>query len=76
VILQIKDAGRVFLLVAVARLPPLFQAPFLLRTLEEMSYRDIAAALSLTEQTVRWRVCKARRFLLNELGSYLDRPLP
>jgi RNA polymerase sigma-70 factor, ECF subfamily len=61
---------------AVGRLPAPFRAPFLLRTLEEMSYPDIAAAMGLTEETVRWRVCKARRLLLHEIGPYLDRPPP
>ena len=59
---------------AVDGLPPLFRAPFLLRTVEEMRYPDIAAALGLTEETARWRVCKARRFLLRELGPLLDPP--
>ena len=61
---------------AVARLPAAYRAPFLLRTLEEMGYPEIAAALGLTEETARWRVCKARRLLLREVGPYLDRPTP
>ena len=61
---------------AVARLPAAYRAPFLLRTLEEMSYPDIAAAMGLTEETARWRVCKARRFLLKEIGPHLDQPTP
>jgi RNA polymerase sigma-70 factor (ECF subfamily) len=57
---------------AVARLPLLFRAPFLLRTQEELSYEEIARILDLTEETVRWRVCKARKLLLKDLGKVLD----
>jgi RNA polymerase sigma-70 factor (ECF subfamily) len=61
---------------AVARLPQLLRAPFLLRTQEELGYREIAQVLELTEETVRWRVFKARQVLLQELGPYLDRESP
>src|SRR2546428_126816 len=61
---------------AVARLPQLLRAPFLLRTQEELGYREIAQVLELTEETVRWRVFKARQVLLQELGPYLDRDSP
>jgi RNA polymerase sigma-70 factor (ECF subfamily) len=61
---------------AVDRLPPAYRAPFLLRTWEGLSYTDLARALGLTEQTARWRVCKARQFLLHQLGDVLDRPKP
>ena len=48
----------------------------LARTQEELSYSEIAQILSLTEETVRWRVFKARQQLLSELGSRLDRVKP
>ncbi|MBI1916558.1 MAG: RNA polymerase sigma factor [Planctomycetes bacterium] len=57
---------------AVARLPVVFRAPFLLRTQEELSYQEIARVLDLTEETVRWRVFKARKLLLKALGNALD----
>lgn len=61
---------------ACARLPPHFRAPFLLRTFEDLSFAEIADALGVTEETVRWRVFKARQLLLEELGHYLDRKSP
>src|SRR5262249_54172389 len=61
---------------ACARLPDHFRAPFLLRTQEDLSFTEIAHALGLTEETVRWRVFKARQLLLEELGPYLDRKRP
>jgi len=57
---------------AVGRLPVVFRAPFLLRTQEELSYQEIARVLDLTEETVRWRVFKARKMLLKVLGKALD----
>jgi RNA polymerase sigma-70 factor (ECF subfamily) len=54
------------------RLPEHFRAPFLLWTQEGMGYSDIAEILDLTEETARWRVCKARRLLLDELKDVLD----
>jgi hypothetical protein len=32
--------------------------------------------LEIAEETARWRVCKARQFLIKELRSYLDSPKP
>jgi RNA polymerase sigma-70 factor (ECF subfamily) len=61
---------------AISDLPKAFRAPFLLRTQEDLSYKEIARILSLTEETVRWRVFKARQQLLAELGSRLDRVKP
>lgn len=61
---------------AVTALPKAFRAPFLLRTQEDLSYSEIAKVLSLTVETVRWRVFKARQQLLAELGSRLDRVKP
>jgi RNA polymerase sigma-70 factor (ECF subfamily) len=58
---------------ALERLPVQFRAPFLLRMQEELSFLDIARILGLTEQTARWRVFKARRLLVKELGPVLDR---
>jgi len=61
---------------ALKRLPVKFRAAFLLRTQEELSFQEIAQALALTEETARWRVFKARRFLLKELGAALDGKKP
>jgi RNA polymerase sigma-70 factor (ECF subfamily) len=59
---------------AIERLPAAFRAVFLLRIQEGLPFADIAVALRVTEETVRWRLFKARQRLLQELGDYLDGP--
>jgi RNA polymerase sigma-70 factor (ECF subfamily) len=61
---------------ALDQLPVQFRAPFLLRMQEELSFQEIARALNLTEETARWRVFKARKLLMKELGPVLDRDIP
>jgi RNA polymerase sigma-70 factor (ECF subfamily) len=58
---------------ACERLPIHLQAPLLLWTHEELSYAEIAEVLAVTEETARWRVCKARKLLLKLVGAYLDK---
>jgi RNA polymerase sigma-70 factor (ECF subfamily) len=58
---------------ACRRLPIHLRAPLLLWTQEGLPYAEIAQVLSITEETARWRVCKARKVLLKVLGAYLDR---
>ncbi len=57
---------------AVGRLPGDYRAAFLLRVEQDLSFRDIAAVLDITEETARWRVCKARQKLLEVLGPHLE----
>ena len=57
---------------ACTRLPTKLKAAFLLRTQEELSFEEIGQILGVTEETIRWRVFKARNLLLNELKHYLD----
>ena len=59
---------------AIARLPLPLRSVFLLRTQEEMPFAEIGQTLGVTEETVRWRLFKARQLLLRELKEYLDRP--
>src|SRR5262245_61310923 len=54
---------------AVNQLPADFRAAFLLRAEEDLSFREIANVLGLTEETARWRVYKARQKLLGMLAS-------
>jgi RNA polymerase sigma-70 factor (ECF subfamily) len=61
---------------AVRRLPPEFRAAFLLRVEEGLSFRQIADALGLTEETARWRVFKARQKLVQVLAPLLDGETP
>ena len=59
---------------AIARLPLPLRSAFLLRTQEGMPFAEIAHTLGVTEETVRWRLFKARQQLLRELREYLDGP--
>ena len=58
---------------AVGRLPGDYRAAFLLRVEEDLSFRDIASALDITEETARWRVCKARQKLMEVMAVHLAR---
>ena len=54
---------------AMARLPVEFRAALLLRVEEDLSFKQIAEVLDLTEETARWRVFKARQKLLEMLAA-------
>jgi RNA polymerase sigma-70 factor (ECF subfamily) len=58
---------------AVARLPTDFRAALLLRVEEDLSFREIAEVMGLTEETARWRVFKARQKLLSVLAPPPER---
>jgi RNA polymerase sigma-70 factor (ECF subfamily) len=68
--------GLVLLARAVGRLPTEFRAAFLLRAEEDLSFRQIAEVLQITEETARWRVFKARQKLMESLAGQLDRDAP
>ena len=57
---------------ACERLPVKLKAALLLRTQEDLSFEEIGAVLNVTEETIRWRVFKARHLLVNDLKNYLD----
>jgi RNA polymerase sigma-70 factor (ECF subfamily) len=61
---------------AVGRLPDDFRAAFLLRVEEDLSFRQIAEVLEITEETARWRVFKARQKLMDVLAPQLEREKP
>lgn len=56
---------------ALGSLPPEQRAVFVLRTAEEMSYREIAEALGLSPGTVMSRLYRARERLARSLEPYL-----
>jgi RNA polymerase sigma-70 factor, ECF subfamily len=56
---------------AIGRLPPDFRHALLLRVEEDLSFREIADVLEITEETARWRVFKARQKLLTLLSPDL-----
>jgi len=56
---------------ALARLPETQRLVFLLRSTEELSFRDIAGAIGTSEETARWHMLQARRQLLTMLDGKL-----
>jgi RNA polymerase sigma-70 factor, ECF subfamily len=54
---------------AVAALPSDYQEAFVLRVFQELTYRQIAAALAISEELARWRVHRARLWLRARLQS-------
>jgi RNA polymerase sigma factor (sigma-70 family) len=57
---------------AIAKLPPDFRKVLLLVDIEEMSYRDVAEALSLPAGTVMSRLARARKKLRAHLAEALS----
>jgi len=58
---------------SVGRLPSDFRGAFLLRVEEQLSFREIADVLNITEETARWRVFKARQKLMEIMEPFLDK---
>ena len=56
---------------ALKQLPETSRAVFLLRTQEEMSFRDIGQAIGATEETARWHMLQARRRLMKLLDGWM-----
>jgi RNA polymerase sigma-70 factor (ECF subfamily) len=54
---------------ALRKLPEDWRGALLLRTQEELSFRELAQCLGTTEETARWRVFKARQKLLELLQT-------
>ena len=52
---------------AVGKLPPDYRSALMLRVENELSFREIATILEITEETARWRVFKARQKLMQML---------
>jgi len=51
-------------------LPPAFQEVVILADVEEMSYKEIAAAIDVPMGTVMSRISRGRSLLRGELASY------
>lgn len=61
------DADRAM---ALARqLPPEFAEPLLLRSIQGLSYRQIASILELPETTIETRIARARRMLRDKIAA-------
>src|SRR6266851_4638202 len=55
---------------ALERLPPAFQEVVVLADIEEMSYKEIAAAIDVPMGTVMSRISRGRKLLRAELATY------
>ena len=55
---------------ALERLPPAFQEVVVLADIEEMSYKEIAAAIDVPMGTVMSRISRGRKLLRAKLASY------
>ena len=67
----LEDEARRVLDVALADLPAEQRAVFVLRTVEELSYREIAEAMEISIGTVMSRLSRAREKLRRALAGYL-----
>lgn len=59
---------------AVSKLPVDFRSALLLRAEADLSFKEIADILEITEQTARWRVFKARQKLMTVLDPEMLPP--
>ena len=59
---------------AVSKLPVDFRSALLLRAEGDLSFKEIAEVMGITEQTARWRVFKARQKLMSVLDPELQPP--
>ncbi|MGD9690171.1 MAG: RNA polymerase sigma factor [Phycisphaerales bacterium] len=57
------------LMALAAELPEDYREPLLLRCVQELSYRQISAILSLPETTIETRIARARRMLRERAGD-------
>jgi RNA polymerase sigma-70 factor (ECF subfamily) len=57
------------MLEAIAALPELYREPFVLKHLEDMSYKQIGELLDLPPDTVETRLVRARRLLRDRLAG-------
>lgn len=67
------EAGELHqsVLAAIASLAETPRTVFLLRSQEELSFREIAETIGTTEETARWHMMQARKALLAKLDSKL-----
>ena len=57
---------------AISELPDEYREALLLRCQGSLSFADIGEVVGAQEDTVRWRVYKARQLLLQSLGNLLN----
>ena len=57
---------------AVQRLPPVYRAAFILKDIEDLSLKDIAEVMGLSEAAVKSRVHRARLAMRQQLKEFLE----
>jgi RNA polymerase sigma-70 factor (ECF subfamily) len=63
---------QAIMLDAIEALPALYREPFVLKHLQDLSYRQIAELLDVPTDTVETRLVRARRLLREKLGGMLE----
>lgn len=56
---------------AIDHLPPIYRQAFLMHRFKDMTYKEIAAELGVSVQTVNYRIGQALKLLTSELKDYL-----
>lgn len=69
---MLKRELRSILEDAIEQLPEEYRVVYVMRELEDMSVKEIAAALALSEANVKVRIHRARKLLQNELKGYIE----
>ena len=68
------SADRLAIDAALAELPLEFRLPVVMRDVADLDYAEIAAALDVPVGTVKSRIARGRRLLVERLGNQSDRP--
>jgi len=72
--IQSELRGR--MIEAVEALPPVYKASFLLVVDQGLSHAEAARALGCSENTISWRMHKARKMLQNRLRPFISEVAP
>jgi len=70
---SLKHELRTKLKQAIDNLPPAYRIAFFLVELEGMLHKEAATVLNCSENTISWRLHKARKMLQGKLRPYLER---
>jgi RNA polymerase sigma-70 factor, ECF subfamily len=61
---------------AILALPKHYRLVLILRDMEQLDTREVAAVMGISEKTTKMRLHRARVFLRNALAAYIQRPKP
>jgi len=68
----LDDEARRVMEEAIRKLPDIYRSVFILRDLEQLSIKETAKILGLTEDNVKTRLRRARLFLRDLLSEYFE----